>query len=34
MTEENITPEAEAPIAEEVSDESLWTRSRDFDWGD
>ena len=33
-------PTAEQPEAEpeeesaEVSDESLWTRSRDFDWGD
>ena len=25
---------AEDPASEEVSDESLWTRSRDFDWGD
>jgi hypothetical protein len=32
-------PEAAAdpaadPAAEEVSDEGLWSRSRDFDWGD
>jgi len=27
------TPEAEA-ASDEVSDENLWTRSRDFDWGD
>jgi hypothetical protein len=24
----------ETPSAEDVSDENLWTRSRDFDWGD
>ena len=24
----------EEPAAEEVSDESSWSRSRDFDWGD
>jgi hypothetical protein len=31
-----ITEEHEAVDApsEEASDESLWTRSRDFDWGD
>jgi len=28
-----VDPDAE-PSAEEVSDESLWSRSRDFDWGD
>jgi hypothetical protein len=31
VTEEH---EAVEPPAEEVSDENLWTRSRDFDWGD
>ena len=25
---------AEDPKSEEASDESLWSRSRDFDWGD
>ena len=28
-----VLAEAEA-TSEEVSDENLWTRSRDFDWGD
>ena len=29
------TPEPEQPAeADEASDETLWTRSRDFDWGD
>ena len=30
------TEEAEAPVAEpdQPSDENLWSRSRDFDWGD
>jgi hypothetical protein len=27
-------PTAEVAATEEVSDETLWTRSRDFDWGD
>jgi hypothetical protein len=27
-------PEGSEPPAEEASDESLWSRSRDFDWGD
>jgi hypothetical protein len=27
-------PEASEEASEEVSDESLWSRSRDFDWGD
>jgi hypothetical protein len=32
---EAVDPDAApAPSTEEVSDESLWTRSRDFDWGD
>jgi hypothetical protein len=32
---EGETEEAAAPAAqEEVSDENLWSRSRDFDWGD
>ena len=26
--------ESTEPAGEEVSDESLWSRSRDFDWGD
>ena len=26
--------EGEEPKSEEASDESLWSRSRDFDWGD
>jgi hypothetical protein len=24
----------EPSVADEASDEKLWTRSRDFDWGD
>jgi hypothetical protein len=28
------TEREEQPSAEEQSDESLWSRSRDFDWGD
>jgi len=31
-TEEEREPSAEAP--QEPSDENLWSRSRDFDWGD
>ena len=27
-------PEEDEPSSEQASDESLWTRSRDFDWGD
>ena len=27
-------PGGDEPPSEEQSDESLWTRSRDFDWGD
>jgi hypothetical protein len=30
---EVVAPPADAP-SEEASDESLWSRSRDFDWGD
>jgi hypothetical protein len=30
-TEESAAP---APDADQQSDENLWTRSRDFDWGD
>jgi hypothetical protein len=29
-----IDAEADGPQSEEQSDESLWSRSRDFDWGD
>jgi hypothetical protein len=30
-----VTPDGEEdPKSEEASDESLWSRSRDFDWGD
>src|SRR3954469_14893605 len=30
-----VPPEStEEPKSEEASDESLWSRSRDFDWGD
>ena len=32
VTEEHEA--VESPSPDEVSDESLWTRSRDFDWGD
>src|SRR5579862_9542209 len=32
VTEEH--PAVEPAPADEVSDESLWSRSRDFDWGD
>ena len=32
VTEEHEA--VETPPADEVSDESLWSRSRDFDWGD
>ena len=28
------TQEAAAPASDEPSDENLWSRSRDFDWGD
>ena len=28
------TEEAAAPDADQPSDENLWSRSRDFDWGD
>ena len=35
ITEEpiEVAEESEEPLSEQ-SDESLWTRSRDFDWGD
>jgi hypothetical protein len=33
-TTEAAAPEADEPEAESASDENLWTRSRDFDWGD
>jgi hypothetical protein len=33
-TTEAATPEADASEADAPSDENLWTRSRDFDWGD
>jgi hypothetical protein len=33
-TTEAAAPEADASEADAVSDENLWTRSRDFDWGD
>jgi len=29
-----LDPESDEPQSEEQSDESLWSRSRDFDWGD
>jgi hypothetical protein len=29
-----VEPDEPAEESAEVSDESLWTRSRDFDWGD
>ena len=30
-----VTPEdAEEGVSEEASDDSLWSKSRDFDWGD
>jgi hypothetical protein len=32
--EDPVPAEAEEPVAEAESTEGLWTRSRDFDWGD
>ena len=32
--EEVVEGEAAAPDEQEPSDENLWSRSRDFDWGD
>jgi len=32
VTEPTVLPES--PDADQPSDETLWTRSRDFDWGD
>ena len=32
--DEDYVPDLEEEQPEPVSDETLWTRSRDFDWGD
>jgi hypothetical protein len=34
VPEETQEAAAEAPDADQASDENLWSRSRDFDWGD
>jgi hypothetical protein len=34
VPEETEEAAASAPDADQASDENLWSRSRDFDWGD